>query len=76
MYTLEKHDGNGDGATVTTANIKSEWCELRLYLSMHCRVLSMAEVLRLLTTETTIPPHLPQLCKVGSSAPDPSHQYS
>ena len=26
VYTLEKHDGNGDGATVTTANIKSEWC--------------------------------------------------
>ena len=52
--TLEKHYGNGDGAIVNTGNIKSECCELRLYLSMHCRVLSMAEVLWLLTTDTTL----------------------
>ena len=52
--TLEKHYGRRDGAIVNSVTIKGEWFELRLYQSMHCRSLSMAEVLKLLTTDTTL----------------------
>ena len=48
--TLEKHYGRGDGAIIGSVTIKGERFELRLYLSMHCRALSMAEMLKLLTS--------------------------
>ena len=48
---LEKLYGQGAGAIVNSVTIKGEWFELRLYLSIYFRALSMAEVLKLLTTE-------------------------
>ena len=41
-------------AIVNSVTIKEEWFELRLHPSMHCRSLSMPEVLKLLTTDTIL----------------------
>ena len=63
--TLEKHYGRGDGTIVNSVSIKGEWFELRLYLSMHCRTLSMAEVLKLLVTDTTLSLTYPNFVKLA-----------
>ena len=63
--TLEKHYGRGDGAIIDSVTIKGEWFELRLYLSMHCRALSMAEVLKLLTTDSTLELTYPNFVKLA-----------
>lgn len=61
-----------DGAIVNSVTIKGEWLELRLYLSMHCTSLSMAEVPKLLTTDTTLSltyPNFVKLTQVRSTLP-------
>ena len=52
-------------AIVNSENFKSEWFELRLYLSMHCRSLSVTEVLNLLTTGTTLSLAYPNFVKLA-----------
>ena len=51
VETLEKQYGQGDHAIVTD-DLKAEWSDLRLYLCIHCRNLSMGNVLKMLTTDT------------------------
>ena len=63
--TLEKHYGRGNGAIINSVTIKGEWFELRLYLSMHCRTLSMAKVLKLLTTDSTLRLTYPKFVKLA-----------
>ena len=65
VNTLEKHYGNGDSAIVNSDSFKSEWFELRLYLSMHCHTLSVTEVLHLLTTDTTLSLAYPNFVKLA-----------
>lgn len=53
VETLKKQYGQGDHAIVVD-DLKAEWSDLQLYLCMHCRNLSMADVLKMLTTDTTL----------------------
>jgi hypothetical protein len=61
---LEKQYGQGDHAVVDDA-LKAEWSDLRLYLFMHCRTLSMADVLKMLTTNITFPLVYPNFVKLA-----------
>ena len=63
--TLEKHYGQGGGTLVDSVTIKGEWFELKLYLCMHCRTPSMAEVLNLLTMDTTLSITYPNFVKLA-----------
>ena len=61
--TLEKQYGQGDRAI--DDDLKAEWSDLRLYLCMHCRTLSMADVLKMLTTDTTFLLVYPKFVKLA-----------
>ena len=63
--TLEMYYGRGDRAIVNSVTIKGEWFELRLYLSMHCSTLLMAEVLMLLTADSTLGLTYPNFVKLA-----------
>ena len=70
VKSLEKQYGQGDHAIVD--DLKAEWSDLRLYLCMHCRNLSMADVLKMLTTDTTlllIYPNFVKLAQVSLTLP-------
>ena len=53
--TLEKHYGQGDGAIVDSVTIKGELFELRPYLCMHNRSLSMLNLLTMDNSQSCVP---------------------
>ena len=44
----------GENGVINGSTLKPEWNRLRCYLCMHCRSLSMLEILQLLATNTTL----------------------
>ena len=64
VQTLEKQYGQGDHAIVVD-DLKAEWSDLRLYLCVHCHNLSMADVLKMLTTDTALLLAYPNFVKLA-----------
>ena len=65
---MYKHYGQGDHAI---DDLKAEWSDLRLYFCMHCHTLSMADILKMSTTDTflLVYPNFVKLAQVCLTLP-------
>ena len=55
----------GENGVINGSTLKPEWNELRCYVCMHCRSLSMLEILQLLTKNTTLHFSFPNFSKLA-----------
>ena len=66
VEVLNKQYGNSTAALIDSNALVGEWCGLRSYLSSSCRDMSMSNVLKLLTTNTTLQCSFPNFTNLAS----------